>query len=162
MKSLYFTGNYEEDLNTINNSNLYCIYIKNKIKKLQENDILPIFIFDGKAPKLKFEKEGKRRENNRNNKKFKLKDAQFDNPKNKIKYVSMLLESLEITDDMIIKIKDVLNEMNVKFILAPNEADSQMAYLRNKNLIDAILTEDSDLLVYVKNINYNIRVAIMF
>lgn len=39
-------------------------------------------------------------------------------------------------------------------IFAPFEADSQLAYLYRNDIIDGIITEDSDLLVYVFKNNY--------
>lgn len=36
----------------------------------------------------------------------------------------------------------------MRYIVAPYEADPQMAYLEREGLVDAIMTEDSDLLVY--------------
>lgn len=38
--------------------------------------------------------------------------------------------------------------MNVKFVVAPYEADAQLAYLYKKKIIDVVITEDSDLLVF--------------
>jgi 5'-3' exonuclease len=64
------------------------------------------------------------------------------------KYVNKLIESLRIDDSMVDQTKEFLDSNNIKYILAPLEADPQLAYLRNANKIDAIVTEDSDLLVY--------------
>ena len=36
----------------------------------------------------------------------------------------------------------------VAFIVAPYEADAQMAYLAKRGVVDIVITEDSDLLVY--------------
>ena len=41
-----------------------------------------------------------------------------------------------------------LQAANVEYIVAPYEADAQMAYLAIKGKVDAVLTEDSDLLPY--------------
>jgi len=38
--------------------------------------------------------------------------------------------------------------MNIDFVVAPYEADAQLAYLEKIGLIQAIITEDSDLLVF--------------
>jgi exonuclease-1 len=38
--------------------------------------------------------------------------------------------------------------MNVKYVVAPYEADAQLAFLEKTGTIDAIMTEDSDLLVF--------------
>lgn len=37
---------------------------------------------------------------------------------------------------------------NVAYVVAPYEADAQLAYLEKKGLIDGIITEDTDLLVF--------------
>lgn len=42
----------------------------------------------------------------------------------------------------------VLQSEGVEFIVAPYEADAQLAYLALNNLVDAVITEDSDLVVY--------------
>lgn len=39
-------------------------------------------------------------------------------------------------------------EINVKFVVAPYEADAQLAYLVKASLADIVITEDSDLLAY--------------
>lgn len=41
-----------------------------------------------------------------------------------------------------------LKAANVDFIVAPFEADAQMAYLAVNGLVHAVITEDSDLLPY--------------
>ncbi len=38
--------------------------------------------------------------------------------------------------------------MKIDFVVAPYEADAQLAYLEKIGLIQAIITEDSDLLVF--------------
>ena len=38
--------------------------------------------------------------------------------------------------------------IGVQCIVAPYEADAQLAYLRKKNFVQLIITEDSDLLVF--------------
>jgi exonuclease-1 len=41
-----------------------------------------------------------------------------------------------------------LKRKGVEFIVAPYEADAQMAYLAINGLVDVVITEDSDLLTY--------------
>jgi len=46
--------------------------------------------------------------------------------------------------------------MKIDFVVAPYEADAQLAYLEKIGLIQAIITEDSDLLVFgCKRVNIN-------
>lgn len=45
-------------------------------------------------------------------------------------------------------IAQALRAENVPYVVAPYEADAQLAYLERIGLVDGIITEDSDLLVY--------------
>lgn len=46
---------------------------------------------------------------------------------------------------------NVMHTKNIEFIVAPYEADCQIAKLRRENLIDFAISEDSDLLAYGVN-----------
>jgi exonuclease-1 len=53
-----------------------------------------------------------------------------------------------------------LRAENIPYVVAPYEADAQLAYLERNHLVDAILTEDSDLLVFgCKNVLYKLDVV---
>jgi len=41
-----------------------------------------------------------------------------------------------------------LRQEKMEYVVAPYEADAQLAYLEREGIVDAILTEDSDLLVF--------------
>lgn len=41
-----------------------------------------------------------------------------------------------------------LQRHNIQYVVAPYEADAQMCYLEKEGLVDGLLTEDSDLLVF--------------
>ena len=43
---------------------------------------------------------------------------------------------------------DILIELNIEFVVAPYEADAQMAYMVKEGLADFAITEDSDLIAY--------------
>ncbi|KAK9914692.1 hypothetical protein M0R45_038454 [Rubus argutus] len=56
-------------------------------------------------------------------------------------------------------LKWLTNERKVDFIVAPYEADAQLAYLANNGMVDAVVTEDSDLIAFgCPNIIYNMSV----
>lgn len=42
----------------------------------------------------------------------------------------------------------VLKQQNVSFIVAPYEADAQMTFLAVSKQVDAVITEDSDLIAF--------------
>jgi 5'-3' exonuclease len=59
-----------------------------------------------------------------------------------------LQKAVDITPEIARALIEELKRNNVQYIVAPYEADSQMAYLEKKGIIDAILSEDSDLLCF--------------
>lgn len=61
------------------------------------------------------------------------------------------VEALEITHDIVNKLIVELRSQKVQFLVAPYEADAQLAYLYQKKEIDLVLTEDSDLLLFGAN-----------
>lgn len=46
------------------------------------------------------------------------------------------------------RLAQLLHELRVPFIVAPYEADSQLGYLYRAGIVDLVVTEDSDALVY--------------
>ena len=56
-----------------------------------------------------------------------------------------------LTEKIVSTAINVLHSKGIDFIVAPYEADSQIAKLKKLNLIDAAISEDSDLLVYGVN-----------
>ena len=55
---------------------------------------------------------------------------------------------MDITPEVAKAFIDALQQRGVQFIVAPYEADAQMAYLALNGWVDVVLTEDSDLLAY--------------
>lgn len=57
-------------------------------------------------------------------------------------------KAVDVTPEMARQLIDELKETGVQYIVAPYEADAQMVYLERKGIIQGILSEDSDLLVF--------------
>ena len=57
-------------------------------------------------------------------------------------------KAIDITPDIAHKFMVSLREKNVRYVVAPYEADAQMAYLSRKGYVDAVITDDSDLLAF--------------
>ncbi|CAO3595234.1 unnamed protein product [Absidia cylindrospora] len=57
-------------------------------------------------------------------------------------------KSIGITPHMTTQVINALIEKNIKYIRAPYEADPQLTYLCKKGYVSAVISEDSDLLVY--------------
>ena len=63
----------------------------------------------------------------------------------KIKYFK---RSASISKEQWEQCRDLLQIMGVPYVMAPEEADSQCAYLAKNNLVDAVYTEDMDILTF--------------
>lgn len=59
-----------------------------------------------------------------------------------------LQKAVDVTPEMAGQFIEGLKELGVQYLVAPYEADAQLAYLERKGIIDGILSEDSDLLVF--------------
>ncbi|KAF2758177.1 hypothetical protein EJ05DRAFT_500695 [Pseudovirgaria hyperparasitica] len=59
-----------------------------------------------------------------------------------------LAKAVDITPEVALCFIEELKRANVQYVVAPYEADAQMVYLEQKGIIQAILSEDSDLLVF--------------
>ena len=55
---------------------------------------------------------------------------------------------VDITPEMVKCIIDYCKSEGIKYIVAPFEADAQMVYLEKQGLIQGIISEDSDLLIF--------------
>ena len=125
--------------------------IFNKTIVLLDKGIIPLYVFDGKPPEIK-SKILKNRKNVRAKAMEKLKN--ITNEKERIKYFK---RCVVITRKQILECQELLELMGIPYIVAPEEADSQCAYLSCEGLVDSVLTEDMDILTFgAKNIVRNL------
>lgn len=59
-----------------------------------------------------------------------------------------LQKAVDVTPEMARQLIEELKKQGVQYVVAPYEADAQLAYLERKGIITGILSEDSDLLVF--------------
>lgn len=57
-------------------------------------------------------------------------------------------KAVDVTPEMARQLIEELKKHGVQYVVAPYEADAQLAYLERKGIIAGILSEDSDLLVF--------------
>jgi len=122
---------------------------------LRMNDIVPLFIFDGKPPKEKEELLKERKQNKKiAEEKYKelenkLQDEEEEN-KEKIEedMIQLKKEFIRLHHTDIENVKLLIQSLGVSYIDAPGEADKLCAKMVNKNLAYACLSEDMDLFVY--------------
>lgn len=140
-----------------NNALLESIYLMLAI--FRENNIIPIFIFDGKPPPEKKELLQKRREdkaaakneyNKLKNQLEEIKDDPDDQEKNEIVATMDQLKKqfVYITHEKIERVKELIRAYGATYYDAPGEADELCALLVIKKKVWACLSEDMDLFVY--------------
>jgi flap endonuclease-1 len=114
----------------------------NKTIELLSIGIIPVYVFDGKPPSIKYKTiEGRKQVR----KKALEKMEQAITEEDKIKYFK---RSSQISKEQWDQCRDLLDMMGVPYVNAPEEADSQCAYLAKNGLVDAVLTEDMDILTF--------------
>jgi len=140
-----------------NNALLESIYLMLAI--FRENNIIPIFVFDGKPPPEKKELLQKRRHdkaaakneyNKLKNQLEEIKDDPDDQEKNEIVATMDQLKKqfVYITHEKIERVKELIRAYGATYYDAPGEADELCALLVIKKKVWACLSEDMDLFVY--------------
>lgn len=109
--------------------------------------INPVFVFDGKAPRMKSETLKKR---------SKIKTLAKDILASKIELpkedtIKLLKKSFSITSKQIKEIKEILHLVGIPIIEAFHEADSECAFLQKTNLVDYVASDDLDILTFGAN-----------
>lgn len=120
------------------------IAILNRVIYLLKSNIKPIFVFDGKPPSLKNETVLLRKENKKKAKK-KLDNNEYITELEKNKLTQ---KTCNITKSDIQIFQKLLEYLGIPYINSPSEADSQCAYLYQAGLVDYIISEDSDIIVF--------------
>lgn len=123
----------------------YIDFAMSRVRMLQDFGIVPYLVFDGDALPSKAGTNNERRQRRDESKKLGLELYKAG----KISQAHQELQkAASITPSMARQLIDALKQANVQYIVAPYEADAQLAYLEKKGIIDGILSEDSDLLVF--------------
>ncbi|CAN8292707.1 unnamed protein product [Cochlearia groenlandica] len=127
----------------------YIDYFMHRISLLQHYEIIPVVVLDGGHMPCKAATGDERQ---------RKRKANFDAAMVKLKEgnvgaaTELFQRAVSVTSSMAHQLIQVLKSENVEFIVAPYEADAQLAYLSSLELekggIAAVITEDSDLLAY--------------
>eukprot|EP00485_Elphidium_margaritaceum_P009735 CAMPEP_0202708586 /NCGR_PEP_ID=MMETSP1385-20130828/20756_1 /ASSEMBLY_ACC=CAM_ASM_000861 /TAXON_ID=933848 /ORGANISM="Elphidium margaritaceum" /LENGTH=1036 /DNA_ID=CAMNT_0049367593 /DNA_START=62 /DNA_END=3169 /DNA_ORIENTATION=+ len=112
---------------------------------LQQNGVIPVIVFDGGFLPCKAKVEAERALSRKQNLKEGRKLYRNGSRKEAFDYFT---KAVDITPQMAYEVICHLKQMNVEFIVAPYEADAQLAYLYRTGHIFAVISIDSDLLVF--------------
>ncbi|XP_011300780.1 exonuclease 1 [Fopius arisanus] len=123
----------------------YVTYCMNYVNLLLKFKIKPILVFDGRHLPAKAETELKRREQRDANRKRAtelMKMGEIEQGKN------LLKRAIDVSHEMALNVIKKCQELNIDCIVAPYEADAQLAYLNISGIADFVITEDSDLTLF--------------
>jgi flap endonuclease-1 len=136
--------------------NSHIIGFANRISFYLKNDILPVFVFDGTPPDAK-KNVLQKRQNNRKRIQDKITELEEDLKK------EQSLEDRQTTQDKIEKLnnqviyvnkyhilecKKLLECLGIPYIQAEGEAEKTCVYLKKINLVDYVVSDDTDTLTF--------------
>jgi exonuclease 1 len=128
-------------------------FIERRIKKLKAYKITPYFVFDGNClPQKEPVRQKRISDRSKNIKEAENLALQGTSLKwllgESTKSKNIYKRAIEITPYHVHDVIDCLKKNVIKYIVAPFEADAQLAYLYKCGTIDMVFTGDSDLLPY--------------
>ncbi|KAL7416292.1 PIN domain-like protein [Mrakia frigida] len=120
----------------------YCMH---RVRLLKYHGVKPYIVFDGGDLPAKLGTEDDRAQRRSEN----LLKANALHDQGRIKEARELYtKCIDVTPELALQFIKALKAENVDFVVAPYEADAQLAYLERNGIVDGIITEDSDLLVF--------------
>ncbi|KAJ3109250.1 hypothetical protein HDU97_007744 [Phlyctochytrium planicorne] len=124
---------------------VYINYCMKYVQLMRKNGVEPFLVFDGGYLPMKGGTERTRHLR----KKELLSQANEELLKgNTTKATELFQCCVDVTPYMAFELIKVLKEANIRYVVAPYEADAQLAFLERTKQVSAVLTEDSDLLVF--------------
>ncbi|TRM62242.1 PIN domain-like protein [Schizophyllum amplum] len=142
------------ELATGQETHKYIDYFMHRVRMLRHNGVEPYIVFDGgPLPAKKGTEEDRRQKREESLQRANMLAAQGKHSQARDSY----LKCVDVTPEMAYQVIKCLRAETVKYVVAPYEADAQMAFLERTGAVNAILTEDSDLLVFgCKNVLFKL------
>ncbi|EEF40158.1 exonuclease, putative [Ricinus communis] len=120
----------------------YCMH---RVNLLRHYGVKPILVFDGGLLPMKSEQENKRARSRKEN----LSRAiEHEANGNSAAAYECYQKAVDISPSIAHELIQALKQENVSYVVAPYEADAQMTFLAISKQVDAVITEDSDLIPF--------------
>ena len=113
--------------------------------KLLENNIRPIFVFDGKPPELKWRENERRKALKKEAEALHAEAVAEEDTDAMRKYAS---RSVKITKEIISDAKKLIAILGLPIIEAPSEGEAQAAHIAKKGDAFAVSSQDADSLLF--------------
>lgn len=123
----------------------YVTTAMHRVRMLRHFGITPYMVFDGDYLPSKGATEESRAKSREQKKKLAMELLSAG----KIAQATQEFQKcVDITPEMAATLIQQLKQMDIPYVVAPYEADAQLVYLECQGLIDGIISDDSDLLVF--------------
>ncbi|KAK9227573.1 hypothetical protein WN943_012626 [Citrus x changshan-huyou] len=120
-------------------------YCMRRVNLLRHYGVKPILIFDGGLLPMKIEQENKRARSRKENL---ARAIECESEGNSSASYEFYQKAVDISPSIAHELIQVLKQQNVSYIVAPYEADAQMTFLAVSKQVEAVITEDSDLIPF--------------
>ncbi|XP_022715682.1 exonuclease 1 [Durio zibethinus] len=120
----------------------YCMH---RVNLLRHYGVKPVLVFDGGLLPMKIEQENKRARARKENL---ARAVEHESCGNSTAAYECYQKAVDISPSIAHELIMVLKQENVCYVVAPYEADAQMTFLAISKQVDAVITEDSDLIPF--------------
>lgn len=129
----------------------FIVFFLRMCEVLKYNKVKPVIVFDGAKLPAKAIEDARRQDGRE-----KARDEALElfERKSRGEFVdehklsSLCGGAIRVTSDMISRLMTALQELGIHFMVAPYEADAQLAYMCRVGWVHSVISEDSDLLAY--------------
>ncbi|KAK0579957.1 hypothetical protein LWI29_033983 [Acer saccharum] len=116
-----------------------------RVNLLRHYGVKPVLVFDGGLLPMKIEQENKRARARKENL---ARAIERESDGNSSAAYEFYQKAVDISPSIAHELIQVLKQENVCYVVAPYEADAQMTFLAISKQVDAVITEDSDLIAF--------------
>jgi exonuclease-1 len=129
----------------MSNLSRYVDFAMHRVKMVKYFGVTPYLVFDGDFLPSKASTEASREKRREDSRKAGLEYLKAGKPSQEHQE---LQKAIDVTPEMARHLIEELKKAGVPYVVAPYEADAQLVYLERQGIINGIISEDSDLLVF--------------